>query len=190
MIYREQEFGNWADYFHWLFSKDCLFESPNSDKRNQAIVETYRFKNEDRKTEVIVTYLKTYDKLIQYRIIHPLTVGYTEYQNKMIQYFEQGHFSNPPEYGELALDFDLINLRGIDKEFTEGLKGQEIQYLKDGQVVKSKIKLPGSWFNMTYRFDKKGLLNRLIGKLRGIDEDKELVEQTIELNEIFEGIKK
>jgi len=189
LTYRDQEFGNWADYFHWLFSKDGLFDLPETGQINQTLLETYRYKDKDRQTEIIVAYLDKYDKLIYYNIIHPLTVGYTEYQKKSIQYFEQGQFLDPPEYGGPGLDFDLTNLQGIDDELTEGPKGHEIQYLKDGQVVKSKIKLPDSSFNMTYRFDKKGLLKRLTAKLTGTNEDKELIERTIDLNEIFEGIK-
>ena len=137
---RNRSFINWLEYFNWLLTKDGQFEKSKTDKINQTYIEEYRYKKSERKTKIIVAYLDDFDRLIFYNIVDPLTVGYTEFQNSDIQYFEQGQFDNPPKRGKPGLIFNLINLKAIDNEFSSGLKGQEIQYLKDGKIIKSKIK--------------------------------------------------
>ena len=186
---RNRSFINWLEYFNWLLTKDGQFEKSKTDKINQTYIEEYRYKNSERKTKIIVAYLDDFDRLIFYNIVDPLTVGYTEFQNSDIQYFEQGQFDNPPKRGKPGLIFNLINLKAIDNEFSSGLKGQEIQYLKDGKIIKSKIKFSNGGDSLTYRFDNKGLLTRLMEKMKGKNENVDFEKRVIELNEIFEGIK-
>jgi hypothetical protein len=186
--FKGQEFENWSEYFRWLFSTDGRFNPPKTTTKNQANIETYTFQDNTIQTEIVVTFLKKNGKLIHYEIINPLTTGYTAYQKKSSQYFEQGHFADPPEYGNPGLDFDLRNLNGIDKELNAGLDGQEVQYISEGKIIKSTVKLSKFTSEYTYRFDDKGLFKRLGQKLRGIDEETELVKKTIDLREIFNGI--
>lgn len=189
MRFKGQDFSNWSEYFQWLFSTDGRIKAPKTETKNQATIETYTFKDANRLTEIVVTYIENYSRLIHYEIIEPVTVGYTAYQRKSCQYFEQGHFADPPEYGDPGLVFDLRNLTGIDEELNAGLDGQEVQYLSEGKVMKSKIVRPG-FSDYTYRFDGKGLLKRFGEKLSGIDEEQGMTIRTINLKDIFDGIKK
>lgn len=188
MRFKGQEFENWSEYFRWLFLTDGRFNPPKTATKNQANIETYTFQDDTVKTEIVVTFLKKNGKLIHYEIINPLTIGYTAYQKKSSQYFEQGHFADPPEYGDPGLEFDLRNLNGIDEDLNVGLDGQEVQYISEGKIIKSKIILPDSSSPYTYRFDGKGLLKRLVEKLRGVNEESGLVKNNIDLRDIFDGI--
>ncbi|MEM9856231.1 MAG: hypothetical protein AAF843_02680 [Bacteroidota bacterium] len=188
--FRNTEFENWAEYFRWMFSDNSGFRTPKEERRNQAIIESYRNKNPRDETEIVVTYIDDCYKLIHYEIINPLTLGFTAFQKKSCQYFEQGHFAETPEYGEPGLDFNLVNITGIDKELTEGLNGQEVQFLKGGKVVKAIVSLQEYSMKYTYRFDNKGLLIRLGRKLFRKDDELGLTKRTIDLRDIFQGIKK
>ena len=185
MTFKNRELKNWAEYFHWLFSKDGLFNKPEIEQKNQTLIETYRYKDNNRLTKIIVAYLDNYDKLIYYNVINPLTPGYTTFWKTDIQYFEQGQYENLPKHGEPGLVFDLQNLKNIDKELKIGLAQRELQYYKNGKLIKSKIEFNDEWKWKPYitRFEKSGFLSSLFRK-REIDEEFDI--KTVEIEKIFD----
>jgi len=185
LTFNNQEFKNWADYFHCLFSKSKLFDLPKTEQVNQTIIETYSYKDNNRQTKIIVAYLDKYDKLIYYNVNSPLTPGYTKFWESDIQYFEQGQYDNPPKHGNPGLEFNHLNVKSIDKELKIGLAEREIQYYKNGKIVKSKIEFNEEWNWRPYvvRFEKKGCLFSIFGKR---ENDKEFEISTVEIENIFD----
>ena len=182
--FQNQEFNNWSEYFHWLFKKDNLFRPSEIEQINMTTIETYRYRSSERKTKIIVAYLDDYSKLIYYYVVNPLTPGYTYFWESDIQYFEQGQYDNPPEHGKPGLNFDMTNLQAIHEELKIGLGKRELQYYRNGKLIKSIIEFNDEWEWTPYtaRFNKKGCLYSLLGK-REMDSDFEI--KTIEIENIF-----
>lgn len=185
ITYKDKELDDCAAYFHWLFSKEGLFEHPETERRNQTLIETYRYKDKSRQTKIIVSYEDNYDKLIYYNIISPLTPGYTMFWESDIQYFEQGQYDNPPKHGEPGLEFNQLNIKSIDKELKIGLAKRELQYYKNGKLIKSKVEFNDEWNWDPYvaRFEKRGCLFSIF---RNRENDKEFDIRTVEIENIFE----
>jgi hypothetical protein len=63
--------------------------------------------------------------------------GYTRQQE--LEYLYRYSFYPSKFYGDPGLEFIETNIQAIDKQLREGLKGKEIQYYNNGQLIKSKL---------------------------------------------------
>lgn len=131
----EHEFENWQDYFKTTFEVTKKYDRIEEELRGQTIIEKYIPLDKSDKTEIKVAYIDK--KLIYWKFENPLTQGYNRQQE--VEYFYRYDFTPGKSYGGPGLEFIDINIQAIDKQLREGLKGKEVQYFKDGQLIKSKV---------------------------------------------------
>jgi hypothetical protein len=129
------DYENWQDYFKTIFKTTKKYERIEEGIMGQTIIEKYVPFDKNDKTEIKVGYLD--ETLLYWKFENPLTKGYNKQQE--IEYFYRYDFTPGQSYGEPGIEFIDINIQAIDKQLREGLKGKEVQYFKDGQLIKSKI---------------------------------------------------
>lgn len=171
------------------FITSTLLESKQFEKKTSEIVgdtETEKFRLiKNPETEIKVGYLND-NRLIYFTFFNPNVPGYNKYSEN--EYFYRYDFNEKESYGNPGLDFTEINKNGILSMLKNGLKGKEIQFLKDNTVVKSEVYLSESQpnFHYSYYFTKRSLTEKLFGK--SIDKQKGIEKVEISLSEIFGGI--
>jgi hypothetical protein len=128
--------------------------------------------------------------LITFEIHNPLTPGFSEQQKR--EYFYKYSFHPKESYGGPGLEFIQLNIDHFDNLLKEGLKGKEIQYFKNGQLIKSEVfqfyaDNGDTDFGTTIRFDKKGFWSKMRDKFKSTDELYD-DRKEVELKEIFHGL--
>ena len=177
-------YNNWQDFFHKILEPE--FTLFNTKCMNDMTIEEYKYREIIKKTNIIIAYYKNSDKLLYYRIINPISIGYTEYQNVDIQFFEEGQYERPPLHGEPGLVFRLINLKEIHNELLRGLNGKEIQLIDNNKVIKSTVTLADHGLSYNYRFDRKNIIGRFLFYILG--KERKLENNIIDLKDIFPGL--
>ncbi len=181
-----QEFKHWKEFINRVLIDSGKFENPITEFKGDAEIETFKSNEENSLTEIRVGYLKD-NLLIYLHIFNPTVPGYNKYV--FGEYFYKYHFSEPPSYGEPALEFNERNRKGVLSILKNGLKGKEVQFLKNNKILKSKLYVSESNpnFGYSYYFTKRSFWNKIFGqkieKMEGIE------KKEIELNTIFNGIK-
>ncbi len=182
-----QEFRNWKEFINRVLIDSGQFENSNSELINQTEIETFKSTDKNSLTEIKVGYLEK-DSLIYLQIFNPTVPGYNKYVEG--EYFYQHDFSEDDKsYGNPALEFNEQNLNGILSILESGLKGKEVQYVKNNIVLKSKLYNSESHpdFSYSYDFTRRGFWNKIFGQK--IDKMEGIEKREIELNTIFSGIK-
>ena len=180
-----QEFKSWKEFIKSLLIDSRQFENPTTEFKGTTEIETYKSTDNNSLTEIRVGYLKE-DLLIYLHIFNPTVLGYNKYV--FGEYFYKYDFSEPPNYGDPALEFIERNRNGILSILKSGLKGKEIQFVKNDQILKSKLYISESHsnFGYSYHFTKRSLWNKIFGKK--IEKMNGIEKREIELNKIFDGI--
>ena len=182
-----QEFKDWKEFINRVLIDSGQFENPTSDITNATEIETFKSTDKNSLTEIRVGYFTEENKLIYLHIFNPTVPGYNKYVYS--EYFYKYDFAPDESYGEPALDFNERNRNGVLSILTSGIKGKEIQYVKNNKILKSKLYISqyDSNFSYSYDFTNRGFWNKLFGqkleKMDGIE------KREIELNKIFNGIK-
>ena len=186
-INKMQEFKDWKEFINRILINSGQFENPTSDIRNTTEIETFKLTDKDSLTEIRVGYFTRENKLIYLHIFNPTVPGYNKYVYG--EYFYQYHFSEPPNYGDPALEFNERNRNGIISILAKGLKGKEVQFVKNDKILKSKLYIAESDtnFSYSYEFIKTGFWKKIFGQK--IDKMDGIEKREIELNKIFSGIK-
>ena len=182
-----QKFRNWKEFINQILIDIGQFENPTSELINQTEIETFKSTNKTSLTEIRVGYLEE-NSLIYLQIFNPTVPGYNKYVEG--EYFYQHDFSNDGKtYGNPALEFNEQNRNGILSILKEGLKGKEIQFVKNNKILKSKLYIAESDSNFSYSYDfiKRNLWRKIFGQK--IDKMDGIEKREIELNKIFDGIK-
>jgi hypothetical protein len=180
---------DWRTYFETRLTDSRQFIFENKSHRGTTDTLTFKSTHADNLTTIQIGILDNGD-LITFEIHNPRTPGFSEQQKR--EYFYKYSFHPTESYGGPGLEFIQLNIDHFDKLFKEGLRGKEIQYFKDGQLIKSEVyqfyaENGDNDFGTTIEFDKKGLWNRMVDSFKSRDElydDK----REIELKEIFHGI--
>lgn len=176
--------NDWKDFIN-----STLLESKQFEKKSFEIVgdtEVEKFSLiKNPQTEIKVAYFLDDNRLIYFTFYNPTIPGYNKYSEN--EYFYRYDFDEKESYGNPGLDFTEINRNGILSMLRNGLKGKEIQFLKDNKIVKSEVYLSESKpnFHYSYYFKKRSLIERLFGK--SIDKQKGIEKVEISLSEIFGG---
>jgi len=182
------EFKTWKEYINQALTDSGQFEKSTSGLKGETETEAFKSSDKNSLTEIRVGYIND-NSLIYLHIFNPIVPGYNKYVEG--EYFYYFDFDNKNSYGKPALEFNQQNRNGILSILENGLKGKEIQFIKNNKVLKSKLYLSGNNpnFNFSYSYDftNRSFLNKLfshkIDKINGIE------RREIELNTIFSGIK-
>ena len=181
-----QEFKDWKEFINQILIDSGQFENPVTEFKGEAEIEIYKSTDKNSLTEIKVGYLKD-NLLIYLQIFNPTVPGYNKYVEG--EYFYQHDFSDDGKtYGNPALEFNEQNRNGVLSILKNGLKGKEVQFLKNGKVLKSKLYILESDlnFNYSYDFSTRGFWNKILGQK--IDKMDGIKKREIELNSIFNGI--
>ncbi|WP_375239013.1 hypothetical protein [Aurantibacter sp.] len=184
-----QEFKDWKEFINQVLINSGQFVNPTSDIKNITETETFKSNDKNSLTEIRVGYFIEENKLIYIHIFNPTVPGYNKYVYG--EYFYQHDFSDDGKtYGNPALEFNERNRNGILSILKNGLKGKEVQFVKNNKILKSKLYIAESHQNFSYSYDftKRGFLKKIFGQK--IDRMDGIEKREIELNTIFNGIKK
>lgn len=183
-----QEFTHWKEFINRVLIDSRQFKSPITEFKGEAEIKTFKSTDKNSLTEIRVGYLKD-NLLIYLHIFNPTVPGYNKHMEG--EYFYQHDFNEDGKtYGNPALQFNERNRTGIFSILKNGLKGKEVQFLKNNKILKSKLYIAESHsdFSYTYDFTKRSFWNKIFGqkieKMSGIE------KREIELNTVFNGIKK
>jgi len=183
------DYENWKDYFKTTFEATKEYDHIEEGLHGQAIIEKYVPLDKSDKTEIKVSYLD--ETLIYWKFENPLTQGYNRQQE--VEYFYRYDFTPGQSYGGPGLEFIDINVQAIDKQLREGLKGKEVQYFKDGQLVKSKVFIyhdsDQESFPNTIYFTKKSAWQKFRDIFSKPKDEVKLQTKEINLSNIFGGLK-
>lgn len=175
------DFENWKDFFQKKLESSNLYEKIELGKRGDTIEERFVPKNKNDKTEISIGYLG--ETLIYLKFDNPLTLGFSEQQNR--EYYYRYDFTPDKSYGNPGLEFIKNNIDAIDLHLENGLNGAEIQFFRNNRLVKSKLFLNEPFeYSTTIEFEKRSFWKSLFNSKKG-----EITEKRIELSEIFNGLK-
>lgn len=179
------EFRNWKEFITRALIDSGQFDNPTTKFKGDTEIVTFQSTDNDSLTEIRVGYLKD-NLLIYLQIFNPIVPGFNKYVEG--EYFYQYQFNEPADYGNPALEYNEINRNGVISILKNGLKGKEIQYVKDNKVLISKLNIleSDSEINYTYDFTKRSFWNKLLGQK--IDKMDGIEKREIKLNTIFKGI--
>jgi hypothetical protein len=183
-------FQDWKDFFNKRLTIRNHFMLTHSSMKGDTDIEVYTQQVNDLLTTIEIGYLSK-ESLIYLHIFHPDTPGHNKQQQ--IEHFYKYSFSNDKTYGGPGLDFDIDNLNAINRLLTNGLKGKETLYYRNGRLIKSDISLTyGVYtsdysFNFTYHFNDNIAPVRLLKRLFGVGDKYEV--RNVNLESIFSGLK-
>ena len=182
-----QEFKDWNEFINRILIDSGQFENPTVEVTNVTKIEKFKSTDINSLTEIHVGYFTEEDKLIYLHIFNPTVPGYSKYVYG--EYFYQYHFIEPPNYGDPALEFNELNRNGIISILEKGLKGKEVQFVKNDKILKSKLYIAefDSNFSYSYDFTNRGFWQRIFRKK--IENMNRIEKREIELNTIFKAIK-
>ena len=179
-------FDNWKALINSVLLDSGRFEKLSTGSKEQTDIDVFVFKDNNGEyiTKIEAGYLD--DRLFYLNISNPKIPGYIKFQEG--EYFNQYDFTEGKIKGLPGLEFNEVNSQAILSEFKKGLQGREIQYLRDGKVVKVKLypipEMPD--MSYTYDFEKVGLFERFKNVFNKSGKNLEIRE--INLNDIFSGI--
>ncbi|WP_426291861.1 hypothetical protein ACN9ML_17475 [Dyadobacter endophyticus] len=141
------------------------------------------------KTEIKIGYLG--ETLIYWKFENPMAPGYNRQQE--LEYFYRHWFDTSRSYGDPGLELNEINIQAIDKLFCEGLKGKEVQYYNNKQLIKSKLYIhygnDQDAVSSTIHFSKKGIWQKFLNFFARSDEQVNIQINEIDLANVFNGLK-
>lgn len=181
-------YTDWLDFFHKSFERSGKFQKVDKREKGDILIEQYIPLDKNNKTIITVDYDKFGETLIALTYYNPQTAGYSKMQE--FEFFYRDHFADPPDYNGVGLEFIELNLKAIDKQLRDGIKGKEEQFFKNGKHLKSKIYLAYheklSDIGWTVYLEKRSLFQRIVNLFSKKDTD--FTIKTIDLNSIFPGL--
>lgn len=190
MIYPNgHNYKNWPEYINSTFEASKKYARAEVGPLGDSIVEKYIPLDISNRTVIEVAYLN--DKLLHLKFENPLTIGYNKQQEP--DYFCRYDYTPDDSYGDPGLEFIDINIQALDNLLKEGLKGEEVQYYKDNQLIKSVLFIyyygNTKAYPDTIYFTKVGFWKHFRDTFFGA-KDEHLVKKEIDLSEIFGGLAK
>lgn len=184
-----ETYNDWRDFFTKRLVDSSAFCLSKSLSKGNTDIEIYTAKQGNPETSIEVGYFSSM-RLIYVHILNPRTPGLKRQQES--EYFYKYEFDDIKQYGPPGLDFEEINIRGINSYLEQGFNGQETVYYKNGRPIKSQLTrsyYPDSPENtITYHFDTASVWQRLWKKITGQEEKYDKID-TIDLREVFSGLK-
>ncbi|ALM19826.1 hypothetical protein AAT17_00405 [Nonlabens sp. MIC269] len=183
-----REFKDWKEFINRILINSGQFEKPVIEFKGEVEIETYKLTDKNSLTEIRVGYFLQENKLIYLHIFNPTVPGYNKYVED--EYFYYYDFDDKNSYGDPALEFNKRNVNGVFSILKNGLKGKEIQFVKNDRILKSILYIhgvnPKFNFSFSYDFTNRGFWNKIFGQK--IDKMNGVEKREIELNSIFNGI--
>jgi len=175
---------NWKEFINSVLSEGKQFKKISSEIIGETEIEKFSF-NGNTQTVVNVGYYSD-NTLIFFNFFNPNFPGYNKYSEN--EYFYKYDFDEKESYGNPGLDFTEINRNGILSMLKNGLKGKEIQFSRNGNIVKSELYISKNNPNFSYHyyFIKRSFIEKLFGQ--NIEKEKDIKKVEISLSEIFGGI--
>lgn len=185
-----ETYENWPDFFKKSFARSDKFVRVDKGSNSHTHTEQYISTDQNNKTVVTITYDNFEEYLIVLFFENPQTPGYTRMQAG--DYFYRDTFADPPDYNGIGLEFKELNVKAIDKQLREGIKGKEELFLRDDKLIKSKVYMEyddiETTYAMTYYFEKRSLLQRLKNLFSTSDPNIGLTTKMVDLNAVFPGL--
>jgi hypothetical protein len=180
---------DWRTYFKTRLTHKGQFTFDIETSHGETGKLVFKSSNPDNLTIIQIGILDNGD-LITFEIHNPRTPGFSQQQKR--EYFYKYSFHPTERYGGPGLEFIQLNIDHFDKLLNEGLRGKEIQYFKNGQLMKSEVfqfyaENGDNDLGTTVEFGKKGLWNKILDAFKSRDELYDYKKE-IELKEIFHGI--
>ena len=189
MLNSLQSYEDWKDFFTKRLIDTGAFRLSESFTKGEIDIEIYFALRGNLDTEIQVGYFSPMT-LLYIHIFNPLTPGKNRQQE--IEHLYKYEFDKEKQYGPAGLDFNEVNVQGINNYLDQGFNGSETVFYRHGRPVKSK--LTTSYYpdsptsTITYHFHEepffKRVLNRLLGRQSQYEDTK-----TINLQDIFGGLK-
>lgn len=183
-------YESWPDFFKKSFERSGKYRRVDIGEKGDTFGEQYVPVDSHNKTVISVRYFKLSEALIELTFDNPLTPGYSKMQ--ATEYFYKYDFTPDESYGPPGLEFIEINVKAIDKQLRQGIKGKEEQFFENGKLVRSKVYLdydgksdPYGW---TADFDKKPFLKRLKNLFSKSDNTPDATTEIVDLSIVFSGL--
>ncbi len=175
--------NEWRGFLTKIFDDNGFIESSSTfNGETESVV--YKTTDQDSKLEIRVGYLVK-NLLIYLIVFDPRIPGYNKHMED--DYFQRHDFHDIKTYGGPGLDFSSRNQQEIKDILKFGLEGQEIQFLKNDQILKSMVYLVNEEMYNHYTFIKRGFWESIFkGSIQNMIGVK---EQVLNLNDIFSGLK-
>jgi len=175
--------NKWIEFLTPIMKKGGFVVSESSFKgETESII--YRSLDQNSDLEIRIGYLNE-NLLIYLTVYDPRIPGYNKYVEG--DYFNQYDFLDSKSYGKPGLEFKQENQEAITDLLTYGLEGKEIQFVENGEIVKSKVNLIDEEFYVPIHFKKRSFWQKIFGN--GVESKVGIEKREIDLNNIFGGFK-
>jgi len=128
---------DWKDFFKRKLTDSGLFHLNGLRKDDKNEIEIYASSISGFKTTIEIAYRSPLC-LMFLHLLNPFTPGMNRQQER--SFFHQNDFYPHSNRDRIGLEFDEINLRWINEYLSEGWKGSETVYIRNGKPVKSVLK--------------------------------------------------
>jgi len=125
--------SNWVSYFKEKLSQrgHYFLQEENTDGDIDFLI--FKSGEKGNQTSIEIGILKNGD-LIALEFINPQTPGFTKQQQE--EFFYKCSYKT---YGVAGVEFNQINVLHFEKLLKTGLRGKEVQYIRNGRIIQSDI---------------------------------------------------
>ena len=178
--------SNWISYFKEKLSHTNHYYLENETSDGDIDFLIFKSKERANQTSIEIGILKNGD-LIALEFINPNTPGFTKQQQE--EFFYKCSYKT---YGVAGVEFNQTNVSHFERLLKTGLRGKEVQYIRNGRIIQSDI-FQYYGFNDSDPFGISVTLSRLsfFEKLKNLFMKREKFYDStreIELSQVFSGI--
>lgn len=128
--------NNWRQYFIDKLCTSGQFSLDQDFERGETAFTVFKSTDTGKSTTIKIGILKKGD-LITLEFIDPRTPGFNKQQEQ--EYFYKFDFYPDKSYGGPGIEFNQHNIDHFDKFLKQGLRGREVQYIKNGRIIRADI---------------------------------------------------
>lgn len=175
----------WKSFIEDILISKNNYKTVSKKIKSQIEEVTYMSSDENLQTHIIISYYTPTDDLIALRHYNPTVRGYSEFSKN--EYLYSLQFSSPRNYGKPGLEYIHENKKAIKVRLKKGITGKEVQYIKDGKVLKVELYLleGDDSFSYKYRFSRAPMIDILLNKN---EKEDGMTKKIINLKEVFPGL--
>ena len=181
-------YEDWHDFFTKRLTNSGAFQLSETFSVNSTEIEIYSALKGNLDTRIELGYLSP-TLLVYLQIINPATPANNKQQQ--IEHFYKYDFDQRKQFGPPGLEFNEVNIQGINSYLEQGFNGSETIYYRNGTPIKSTLTTryysDSPETTVAYYFQKKSIFVRLLNILFGRHTEYDEVK-TVNLQEIFGGV--
>jgi len=179
--------NNWITYFKQKLSNShyTLYKESTDGDMDLLI---FKSSNPSHETSIEIGILKNGD-LIAIDFINPNTPGFTKQQQE--EFFYKCSYKS---FGVSGVEFNSYNVSHFEKLLKTGLRGREVQYIKNGKIIQSDIfqyygieENDNNPYGISIRLANLSFFEKIKTFLLGRDKFYDSTRE-IELSQVFNGI--